>query len=149
MKKDKILAILKEKCQTLCNEHQEGSKKRIYESIMNILNSPDAFSFIDAGTSLNILIDLGYSKNEAIKLYQTLIGWVYLQKKTPEFWCFFEYDIKSLTFSRIQMGSLAWWAICFLFQCHRKSFLRQEILKLKQERLQCFFPYTSFDRKVS
>lgn len=74
MKKDKILAILKEKCQTLCNEHQEGSKKRIYESIMNILNSPDAFSFIDIGTSLNILIDLGYSKNEAIKLYEVLIG---------------------------------------------------------------------------
>ncbi len=74
MRKEKILNSLKEKCQKLLNEHQEDSKKRIYESIMNILNSPDAFSFIDAGTSLNILIDLGYSKAEAIKVYGILIG---------------------------------------------------------------------------
>ena len=74
MKKERILENLKDKCQKLLNENQIDSKKKIYESIMNILNSPDAFSFIDAGTSLNILIDLGYSKAEAIKVYGILIG---------------------------------------------------------------------------
>lgn len=74
MRKEKILNSLKDKCQKLLNENQIDSKKKIYESIMNILNSPDAFSFIDIGTSLNILIDLGYSKAEAIKVYGILIG---------------------------------------------------------------------------
>ncbi len=73
MKKEKLLTNLKVKCQTLMAEQTKSTKKQIYATIMKILDTPNAFNFIDAGTSLNVLIDLGYSKEEAVKIYEQLI----------------------------------------------------------------------------
>ena len=74
MKKLKILNDMKEICQNLIIKHKNSVKEPIYQSIMKILATPNAFEFIDASTSLNILLDLGYTKEEAAKLYKILIN---------------------------------------------------------------------------
>ncbi len=72
MNKEEILFHLKQRCKKYLAE--DLSKTKLYTSIMNILEIPDSFNYIGFITSINLLKDLGFSNDEATKLYAILIS---------------------------------------------------------------------------
>lgn len=68
MKYKDILEELKGKCIKIAKEC-DGSQKDKYLAILDILREEDCFKKLDAQIALNILLDLGYDKNEAGEKY--------------------------------------------------------------------------------
>lgn len=75
MKKDKILDNLRKQCDDLVMKCSSNTKRQVYMSILNILSLPNPFNYLDTVTAFNILSDLGYSKDEAVKMYTALSNW--------------------------------------------------------------------------
>lgn len=75
MKKDEIMENLKKKCENLIKIHKNDKKKMlIFTTISSILKDGcNFFQSCDADTAINILLDLGYEKEEAKKIYLTLL----------------------------------------------------------------------------
>ena len=73
MKKERLLKELKLKCKQKIVECTDERRLNIYEKIAQIMEVPNAFARISVVTAINILIDLGYTKEEAKALYPKLI----------------------------------------------------------------------------
>lgn len=74
--KHEILKELKQKCNTLIKIYQKEKKKwLILNSISSFLEDGEEFFLsCDAELALNVLMDLGYKKEEAKALYLKLIS---------------------------------------------------------------------------
>ncbi len=73
MEKEKLLKELKAKCRKIIADCTDERKLNIYEKIAQIMEVPNAFARINVVTAINILVDLGYTKEEAKALYPKLI----------------------------------------------------------------------------
>lgn len=75
-KKEEIIKSLKEKCNTLLKNAQNDKKKwLILNTISSFLNNNENFfQTCDAELAINVLMDLGYKKEEAKSLYLKLIS---------------------------------------------------------------------------
>lgn len=73
--KEQILSILKQKCETeLKNCKNDKKKMLIFTTISSFLkDGEDFFTSADAELAINVLMDLGYKKEEAKELYLKLI----------------------------------------------------------------------------
>ena len=73
--KKQIISSLKQKCETeLKNCKNDKKKMLIFTTISSFLNDgEDFFTSTDAEIALNVLMDLGYKKEEAKELYLKLI----------------------------------------------------------------------------
>ena len=73
--KQKIISILREKCDTeLKNCKNDRKKMFIFTTISSFLkDGVDFFVSADAELAINVLMDLGYEKEKANELYKKLI----------------------------------------------------------------------------
>ncbi len=73
--KEEIISNLKNRCKIKLAENQKNKKKMlIYEMISTFLKDGESFfRSCDAEVAINVLIDLGFEKEEAKKLYLKLI----------------------------------------------------------------------------
>ena len=74
--KHEILKELKQKCNTLIKIYQKHKKKwLILNTISSFLDDGEKFFMsCDSELALNVLMDLGYKKEEAMVLYLKLIS---------------------------------------------------------------------------
>ena len=73
--KEQIITSLKQKCEAeLKNCKNDKKKMLIFTTISSFLDDgEDFFTSTDAEIALNVLMDLGYKKEEAKELYLKLI----------------------------------------------------------------------------
>lgn len=72
-----IIFDLRAKCDSLLSKYQNESntnKIKLFTTIKSILESDKPFNKLDAEISLNILIDLGYSPQQAIQVYSQIVS---------------------------------------------------------------------------
>ena len=68
--KEQIYKDLNKICQKKLQNEPE--KQQIYQNIQKILSYKNAFEQINFEVAINILYDLGYSKQDALKIYKLL-----------------------------------------------------------------------------
>ena len=77
MENKKIINKLKKECVFLLEKSKTKKNEKdiqLYSTILEILSSENAFSKMDIEVSLNILLDLGYTSKDALKIYNQLIN---------------------------------------------------------------------------
>lgn len=75
--KELLMKELSLKCsQYLLDAMTDNNKSKIelYNNIKEILNTASPFSHLDTEVTLNILYDLGYSKEDSIEIYKNLLS---------------------------------------------------------------------------
>ena len=65
---------LYKKLKNICIEKfQTSNNKTIFQKILNILSTENCFEKMPFEISYNILLDLGFSKKEALEIYSKLV----------------------------------------------------------------------------
>ncbi len=74
---NEIVQNLTKKCETLyknCKKEQNFIESNKYYSILQILKSENCFDKLDSEIAINLLLDLNYNLDQAIKLYSKIIA---------------------------------------------------------------------------
>ena len=69
--KEEIYQHLMEICQQKLQNYTE--KQQVYENIAKILSYTNPFEQISYEVAINVLLDLDYSKQEAVEIYKQLV----------------------------------------------------------------------------